>query len=698
MAKSKKKVSKPAAVSASVDAPLTDATKKKTKKADESKADAIEEQTEKTAEPGGEGKRGAKKNNSVKVEADTDSAYTAEPAAADKEEESRDAEAQGASRKVKKTKKSVGGGELFASVPDADEIAELAPIDQIDESELERIEAEAIAALPHTEVEPELLSYDSYEIEDTHESAEEAARYEAFLSDYKDVMSKMLSAAKDGGREGDRDESELGDISDFIIDDADFDSEDEDEEEYLTAEELEATGLGAAVAAVSAELPSPDEEADGAVDDTAEDENSATEDGTAEEDDAEDAADDIAADIENYVIANDNAEEHEDEAAEAQSADTDTEALEATDAEDEKSADEVKAEITDSLTDGDALARTDAEVAEEADAQADAKGDSAAAEEKESRASDEAHDEHSGSIAEETVTSEASAEAGDEHNGDIADEPAESESVPDSIVAHNVAPKLKVSGRDDFPDISLLEYLPRSEEDEADGEPNEELAEDYTEEEELTPDEEDGYGDGGIQLEMDFGDEAPAAEEPRESEGKRRGYDPEHPRFIDTVFDILELFVATLAIVIVATTFFIRHSIIDGPSMMNTLDHRDIVIISSFLYTPERGDIVVFEDKSLHPTPLIKRVIGIEGDTVEITRDGRVILNGELLTEEYVYKDTGYIPDAGVWKIGKGEIFVLGDHRNVSNDSGEFGPVSADTVLGRVLFRLYPFEKFGGVD
>ena len=83
---------------------------------------------------------------------------------------------------------------------------------------------------------------------------------------------------------------------------------------------------------------------------------------------------------------------------------------------------------------------------------------------------------------------------------------------------------------------------------------------------------------------------------------------------------------------------------------------------------------------------------------MEIKADRTVTVNGEVLVEDYVYMDYGWRVKPGVWKIGEGEIFVLGDHRNESHDSEDFGCVKADSVLGRVLFRLYPFADFGGVD
>ena len=187
------------------------------------------------------------------------------------------------------------------------------------------------------------------------------------------------------------------------------------------------------------------------------------------------------------------------------------------------------------------------------------------------------------------------------------------------------------------------------------------------------------------------------------------GYDEENPRLVDKFFDFLELFVFTIAAVFIITTFLFRHAIVEGDSMSGTLEHREHLIISDLFYSPDVGDVVVFEDYTLPEglrKPIVKRVIATGGDRVLVDYDGTVSVNGIQIPDEHArYEGGGYLlRNDHIFAVGaeytvpEGCVFVLGDNRNDSTDSRCFGAIDEDAILGKVIIRIYPFDVFGGVD
>lgn len=150
-----------------------------------------------------------------------------------------------------------------------------------------------------------------------------------------------------------------------------------------------------------------------------------------------------------------------------------------------------------------------------------------------------------------------------------------------------------------------------------------------------------------------------------------------------------------------AVMVFIRPTIVKQTSMQDTLNPNDYIIMYKMAYAgdrePERGDIVIFEssltDERGDDKLLIKRVIGLSGDTISI-RDGKVYVNNELFEEDYL-KD-GITPGSlNNVKVPKGRFFVMGDNRVVSVDSrnDEVGFVAETAIKGKAVVRLFPFNK-----
>lgn len=167
----------------------------------------------------------------------------------------------------------------------------------------------------------------------------------------------------------------------------------------------------------------------------------------------------------------------------------------------------------------------------------------------------------------------------------------------------------------------------------------------------------------------------------------------------------LQALVMALAVLILLFTFVGRVITVDGSSMEPTLFNGDMLLLRSVGYTPKQGDVVVLTKEFSYVTgPIVKRVIAVGGDHVEIDyAAGTVKVNGKALDEDYIKEPMVRPgdPDMGnedVW-VPEGHIYVMGDNRNDSSDSRhvELGPVDQRQVLGRVLFVLLPAGHFGAV-
>ena len=164
------------------------------------------------------------------------------------------------------------------------------------------------------------------------------------------------------------------------------------------------------------------------------------------------------------------------------------------------------------------------------------------------------------------------------------------------------------------------------------------------------------------------------------------------------VFDWTKSIVAIMFIMLFILTYFFRIVNVDGDSMKNTLINDEKLIVTSFMYTPTDGDIVVISHGQHLDEPIIKRVIATEGETLKIDFDKqKVYVNDKLIDEPYVSSEIvrgdSVIPEI----IPEGKIFVMGDNRAISNDSryNQVGLIDVKEVIGKAQFRILPVDKIG---
>lgn len=164
---------------------------------------------------------------------------------------------------------------------------------------------------------------------------------------------------------------------------------------------------------------------------------------------------------------------------------------------------------------------------------------------------------------------------------------------------------------------------------------------------------------------------------------------------------VLVTALATLAFFAAASLFY-RPALTHGNSMSPTLSDGDWGIASVMDYKAGRGDVVIIRDKNVEGKYIVKRVIGLAGDLIDIDfATGVVTRNGQALDEPYITESTRAAGDIEFpLVVTQRHVFVLGDNRNHSTDSrtAYTGLIAEENIEGRVIFRVYPFNKFGKIE
>ncbi len=156
-------------------------------------------------------------------------------------------------------------------------------------------------------------------------------------------------------------------------------------------------------------------------------------------------------------------------------------------------------------------------------------------------------------------------------------------------------------------------------------------------------------------------------------------------RFLIDLFETVGLAVV-LFLIINTVSARVR---VDGFSMLPTLHDGEFVLVNKLAYqwgTPTRGDIIVFRSITTNDLDLIKRIMGLPGDKINI-HNGQVIVNGQTLAEPYINAVPNY---SGEWQVPEGFLFVLGDNRNDSSDSHAWGFLPEKNVIGKATLIYWP--------
>jgi len=172
--------------------------------------------------------------------------------------------------------------------------------------------------------------------------------------------------------------------------------------------------------------------------------------------------------------------------------------------------------------------------------------------------------------------------------------------------------------------------------------------------------------------------------------------------------EVLEVAVITL-LLFMAVRLLVQNYRVEGPSMTPTLLNNQYIVVDKAQYyvaAPARGDVIVFQaptealakcpppsDANQANPDFVKRIIGLPGDTVEITQDGAVLVNGVELHEPYI-NDGPSFHGPSTWRVSPGNYFVMGDNRGDSCDSRDWGLLPRNDIIGKASLVYWPFASF----
>jgi len=173
-------------------------------------------------------------------------------------------------------------------------------------------------------------------------------------------------------------------------------------------------------------------------------------------------------------------------------------------------------------------------------------------------------------------------------------------------------------------------------------------------------------------------------------------------KVVDIIFDFLQSIALGGAFFVVVYLFVMQPHQVKGNSMYPTYHDKEYILTDKLSYKfrlPERGEVIILKSPRNPDIDFIKRIIGLPGEKITI-RDQQVYLNDNLFEERYLNVPTpvfpgGFMQEGLTVTIPENSYFVMGDNRPGSSDSREFGFVPMENIIGRVIFRYFPFNRAG---
>jgi len=169
------------------------------------------------------------------------------------------------------------------------------------------------------------------------------------------------------------------------------------------------------------------------------------------------------------------------------------------------------------------------------------------------------------------------------------------------------------------------------------------------------------------------------------------------------VYDLIEVFVISASVFVVVYLFLMQPHQVKGNSMHPTFKNGEYLLTDKITYRrrlPQYGDVIVFKAPVNENFDFIKRVIGVAGDTVGV-KAGKIYINGKMLDESlYLSSEVrtpsgDFLAEETTYIIPEGSVFAMGDNREHSSDSRDWGPVPLSNIVGRAFFRYWPQDVIG---